>query len=71
MGLLEACFAEFFAGFSTGVGMFPIGGMVGSSATSFMVTKFARKGAQMCNMLISILGGEFFGLYILSYYLAK
>lgn len=56
------------AGFSTAVGMFPIGGMVGSFATSFMVTKFGRKGAQMCNMFISILGGA---LYILSYYLAK
>jgi len=56
------------AGFSTAVGMFPIGGMVGSFATSFMVTKFGRKGAQMCNMFISILGGA---LYILSYYLAN
>lgn len=56
------------AQFSTAVSMFPIGGMIGSFSTTFMVTKFGRKGAQMLNMGLSILGAL---LYILSYYLAR
>jgi len=54
--------------FATAVSMFTIGGMIGSFLTTFFVTRFGRKGAQMANCGISIVGGC---LYILSYYIAR
>ena len=54
--------------FSTAVSMFTVGGMIGSFSTTFMVTKFGRKGAQFVNCFASFIGGAF---YVASFYLSS
>jgi len=72
----ESCTAEEFKTykqnqdnqFSTAVSMFTVGGMIGSFSTTFMVTKFGRKGAQFVNCFASFVGGAF---YVASFYLSS
>ncbi|CAG5105916.1 Oidioi.mRNA.OKI2018_I69.chr1.g2567.t1.cds [Oikopleura dioica] len=72
----ESCTVEEYTGFvknqenqfSTAVSMFTVGGMAGSFSTTFMVTRFGRKGAQFVNCFASFIGGAF---YVAAYYLSS
>lgn len=50
--------------FAFQVGIFAVGGIIGSFMTKFLTTKFGRKGSQAINMFISIAGAaNFIGAY--------
>ena len=50
--------------FAFQVGIFAVGGIIGSFLTKVLTTKFGRKGSQAINMFISIAGAaNFIGAY--------